>query len=85
MLANAPKTRVVIYLIGIASQIASFFVAIYAPDVAQAFSQTADVLGAIALGTAITNIPSDKVYTGEGFGSEVTPKHEAVVEDADIA
>lgn len=67
MLSNNPKTRVVIYLIGIAAQIASFFVAIFAPEVAQAFSQTADVLGAIALGTAVTNASPSAIPAGEGF------------------
>ena len=56
MLKNHKELRVVIYLVGIAAQIASFFVTIFSPELAQAFSQTADVLATVALGTALTNI-----------------------------
>lgn len=56
MLGRNPKTRLTIYLLGISAQIVSFFVAIYAPELAEAFSKTAEVLGAIALGTAALNL-----------------------------
>lgn len=56
MLTNYPKTRLGIYLLAIAAQVASFFVTIYSPEFAQAFSQTSDVLGALALGTAASNL-----------------------------
>jgi hypothetical protein len=56
MLSNHPTIRLVIYGLGIVAQIASFFVTIYSPELAQAFSQTSDVLGAVALVTAATNI-----------------------------
>ena len=59
MLANHPNVRLVIYIVGIAAQIASFFVSIFSPDLAQAFSQTSDVLGAVALATAVTNVPKE--------------------------
>lgn len=59
MLKNHKNLRVSIYLIGVASQIASFFVTIFSPELATAFSQTADVLATIALGTALTNISTD--------------------------
>lgn len=56
MFRNMKAVRVVIYLIGVAAQVASFFVTIYSPELAQAFSQTSDVLGTLALGTALTNM-----------------------------
>lgn len=56
MLSQYPKVRLGVYLIAIAAQIASFFVTIYSPDLAQAFSQTSDVLATIALATAATNL-----------------------------
>lgn len=56
MLTNHPKIRLAAYLIGIGAQVASFFVAIFSPELATAFSQTSDVLGAIALATAATNV-----------------------------
>lgn len=56
MLKNHKAARVVIYLLGVFAQIASFFVTIYSPDLADAFSQTADVLATVALGTALTNL-----------------------------
>lgn len=69
MLTNYPKTRLGIYLVAIAAQVASFFVTIYSPEFAQAFSQTSDVLGALALGTAATNLP-----TGHAAAPEATFK-----------
>ena len=56
MFRNMKSVRVVIYLIGVAAQVASFFVTITSPELAQAFSQTSDVLGTLALGTALTNM-----------------------------
>lgn len=64
MLKNHKNVRVSIYLIGVASQIASFFVTIFSPELAAAFGQTADVLATIALGTALTNISNDDNATG---------------------
>ena len=47
MLKNYKNVRVIIYIIGIAAQIASFFVTIFSPELAQAFNQTSDVLGTV--------------------------------------
>lgn len=75
MLTNYPKTRLTIYLIAIAAQVLSFFVTIYSHEIATAFSQTADVLGALALGTAATNLstsrpePLSAAYKGSGYES----------------
>lgn len=59
MLANYPTVRIIIYILGIVAQIVSFFVTIFSPELAQAFSQTSDVLGAVAIATAITNVPKE--------------------------
>ena len=73
MLATYPKTRFTIYMIAIASQVASFFVTIYSPEIATAFSQTSDILAALALGTAATNLSTGRtetdktVFTGSGY------------------
>lgn len=56
MLSNYPKIRLAAYIIGIGAQVASFFVAIVSPVLADAFSKTSDVLGVIALATAATNV-----------------------------
>ncbi|QIK61789.1 hypothetical protein G7068_16110 [Leucobacter viscericola] len=56
MLTNHHKTRLAIYIVGVAAQVTSFFVTLVSPELAGAFSQTADVLGAIALTTALTNV-----------------------------
>lgn len=73
MLTNYPKTRLGIYLVAIAAQVASFFVSIYSVEFAQAFSQTSDVLGALALGTAATNLADKRTelpsaeFKGSGY------------------
>ena len=83
LLGENPKTRLVIYLLGISAQIVSFFVAIYAPDLAEAFSQTADVLGVIAMGTAAVNLDSS---TGLGEFDRYDPDPDVtatiLIEDA---
>lgn len=56
MFASNPNLRIAIYLLAVASQIASFFVTLYSPDLAVAFVSTAGVLTALAGGTAISNI-----------------------------
>lgn len=56
MLKNHKNIRVVIYIVGIVAQIASLFVSIVSPELGAAFSQTSDILGTVALGTALTNL-----------------------------
>ncbi|MCU1440002.1 MAG: hypothetical protein JWP85_999 [Rhodoglobus sp.] len=56
MLSKYPAVRVAIYLLAVASQIASFFVFIVNKDLASAFVSTSSVLTAIAGVTALTNI-----------------------------
>ena len=68
MLKNYKNIRVIIYIIGIAAQIASFFVTIFSPELAQAFNQTSDVLGTVALGTALTNLTDVTGDSGDRAG-----------------
>ena len=56
MLSNYPGVRTIIYVIGLLAQVASFFAPIWYPDLAQALGQTADFLGVIAIGTAVSNL-----------------------------
>jgi len=56
MLSNYPGVRTVIYVIGIAAQVASFFAPVFYPDLAQPLGQTADFLGVVAIGTAVSNV-----------------------------
>lgn len=56
MLSNHPRIRVGIYVAAVAAQIASFFVTLYSPDLAQAFVSTSQVLAAVAGVTALTNL-----------------------------
>lgn len=56
MLAKYPYVRVAIYLLAVASQIASFFVVIVNKDLATAFVSTSSVLAAVAGLTALTNL-----------------------------
>lgn len=56
MLSNHPGVRTVIYVIGLIAQVASFFAPVFYPDLAQPLSQSADFLGVIAIGTAVSNI-----------------------------
>lgn len=61
MLSSYPIVRLVIYLIAIVAQVASFFVTITSPELADAFSQTSDVLATLALATAATNLPKKEL------------------------
>lgn len=56
MFKNQKEIRVGIYILGVVAQITSFFVTVVSPEWAEAFTQTADVLTVVALGTALTNI-----------------------------
>lgn len=58
MFANSPRIRITLYVLSLISTIASFFVALYAPDLAVAFVSTAGVLTAAAGITALSNINS---------------------------
>lgn len=66
MFKSYKEVRLGIYLLGIAAQVASFFVSITAPEFGQALVQTADVLTVFALSTALTNL-SDSDVEGSGF------------------
>ena len=55
MLTNHPKVRLVIYILAIASLVASFFVVQFSPELATAFVSTSSVLGSVAGVTAIAN------------------------------
>ena len=61
MLSNHPKIRVGLYVAALASQIASFFVAVINLELAGAFVATAGVLSTAAGIAALTNItpPTD--------------------------
>lgn len=56
MLSNHPRIRVGLYLLAVAAQITAFFVRINSPELGSAFSDSADLLAVIAIGTALTNI-----------------------------
>lgn len=56
MFSNSPRVRQIVYGLAIAAQIASFFVALYSPDLANAFVATAGVLSTVAGVTALTNV-----------------------------
>ena len=60
MFKNQKQIRVGIYCVGVLAQIASFFVTIVSPEYGDAFTQTADLLTVVALGTALTNITDGK-------------------------
>lgn len=65
MFSSHPRVRVGIYLLAVASQVAAFFVRIYSPELGEAFSNTADLLSVVAVGTALTNV-SDPRNNGLG-------------------
>lgn len=84
MFTNNPKTRLAIYILGMASQVASFFVSTFAPEIAEAFSKTADALTAIAVGTAVAYIPAaPKVEVYEEEPDEVVESEEVQIDDTD--
>lgn len=56
MFANSPKIRQGIYIIAVAAQVASFFVAIVNAELAAAFLAASGVLAAVAGVTALTNV-----------------------------
>lgn len=56
MLTKHPRIRAGIYVTAIASQIAAFFVVIYSPEIADAFTSTAQLLAGVAGVTAIANL-----------------------------
>ena len=56
MLSNYPGIRTVIYIIGLLAQVASFFAPVWFPELSQPLSQSADFLGVIAIGTAVSNV-----------------------------
>lgn len=56
MLAQYPRVRLGIYLLGVASTITAAFVSVYNKDLASAFTITASVLDAVSLGVAVTNM-----------------------------
>jgi hypothetical protein len=61
MFSNNPRVRQIVYGLAVASQIASFFVAIVNPDLANAFVATAGVLSTVAGVTALTNVHANAV------------------------
>jgi hypothetical protein len=68
MFSDTPLVRKVIYGLAIAAQIAAFFIRIYSPELADAFTNTANLLGTLAGVTALTNItPKKALYTLEDF------------------
>jgi len=54
--ANYPIIRAVIYGLAVAAQVASFFVALYSPELAGAFVSASGVLATVAGVTALANI-----------------------------
>lgn len=68
MFSSSPRVRQVIYLLAIASQIASFFLTSAYPDLAAAFVLTSGVLTAVAGVTALSNVPATKPPFQDGEG-----------------
>ena len=60
MLTQFPQVRVVLYVLSILTSIASFFVVIYSPELAQAFVSTSALLTTAAGAVAVSNVnPED--------------------------
>lgn len=59
MLTQFPQVRVVLYALAILTNVASFFVVIYSPELAQAFVSTSALLTTAAGAVAITNVNPD--------------------------
>jgi len=59
MLTQFPQARVILYVLSILTNIASFFVVLYSPDLAQAFVSTSALLTTAAGAVAITNVNPD--------------------------
>lgn len=74
MFSNSPRVRQIVYGLAIASQVASFFVAIINPDLANAFVATAGVLSTVAGVTALTNVHPNAVIDPYGNGLGELPK-----------
>jgi hypothetical protein len=56
VLEQFPQVRVVLYVLAILTNIASFFVVIYSPELAQAFVSTSALLTTAAGTVAISNV-----------------------------
>lgn len=67
MLAQYPRIRLGIYLLGVASTITAAFVAVYNKDLAGAFTVTAGILDAVTLGVAVTNMDFKNRSTSDGW------------------
>ena len=78
MFSNSPRVRQIVYGLAIASQIASFFVAIINPDLANAFVATAGVLSTVAGVTALTNVHANAVIEPYSNGLGDLPKVDGV-------
>lgn len=59
MLTQFPQVRVVLYALAILTNVASFFVVLYSPELAQAFVSTSALLTTAAGAVAITNVNPD--------------------------
>lgn len=78
MFSNSPRARQVVYVLAVASQIASFFVALYSPDLANAFVATAGVLSTVAGVTALTNVHPNAVIEPYSNGLGDLPKVDGI-------
>ena len=78
MFSNSPRARQVVYVLAVASQIASFFVALYSSDLANAFVATAGVLSTVAGVTALTNVHPNAVIEPYSNGLGDLPKVDGI-------
>ncbi len=78
MFSNSPRVRQIVYGLAIAAQIASFFVAIVNPDLANAFVATAGVLSTVAGVTALTNVHPTAIVDPYSNGLGDLPKVDGV-------
>lgn len=79
MFSNSPRIRQAIYCLAIASQIASFWAAVFAPDLVVPFVATSGLLTTVAGGTALSNVaypavvePAPVVGVDSGFTRDDT-------------
>ena len=78
MFSNSPKIRQGIYIIAVAAQVASFFVAIVNAELAAAFLSASGVLAAVAGVTALTNVHANAIVDPYDNGLGALPASDGV-------
>ena len=78
MFTNSPRIRQGIYIIAVAAQVASFFVAIVNAELAAAFLSASGVLAAVAGVTALTNVHANAIVDPYDNGLGTLPTSDGV-------